>query len=75
MAAESSKPIRHLIIDSLPDNLTSLENTRQFSLKELGRNQPFAERKKRAKLEYLKEKKSKLSSQRKEKTCITKSKK
>lgn len=37
-ATESSKPKRQLLTDSLPDNLTSLESIRQFSLKELLKN-------------------------------------
>lgn len=72
-AADSSKPKRQLLIDSLPDNLTSLESISQISLKELKKLQAFAERGKKAKIKYQKQM-TKLASQKnkKKKACMPK---
>lgn len=53
-AAEATKPKRQLMIDTLPDNLTSAESIRQISLKELEKIKGFSEREKKAKQRYIK---------------------
>lgn len=51
---ESSKTKRKMLLDSLPDNLTSDECLKAMALKELQKVKVFAEREKRAKKSYMK---------------------
>lgn len=71
-ATGSSKPKRKILIDSLPDNLTSPESIRQFSLRELEKIKAFSDKEKKAKQKYLKKKSS---SQEKKKVRVPRGKK
>ena len=57
-AAEATKPKRQLMIDTLPDKLTSAESIRQISLKELEKIKGFSEREKKQNRGILKNNKN-----------------
>jgi hypothetical protein len=55
-APESLKPVRKTLLNSLPDNLSSLESIRAMSLKQIQTVVKFAEKEHKAKLAYMKKK-------------------
>lgn len=52
-APETSKPVRKVLTDTIPDHLTSTESIRKFPLKQIEKVKLFAEREKKAKVSYL----------------------
>jgi len=59
---ESAKPKRKMLLDSLPDNLTSGECLRSMALKQLEKVKLFAEKERKAKEKYMSLKKSSTTS-------------